>query len=92
MKRVFNGVDLNVSGRFGNDATLGGGVAFGNTLIDNCGIAVDSPQDLRFCRTSYGWSDDVQVKINGTYPLPLACGPATSFRACRASRFWPTTS
>ena len=70
MKRVFNGIDLNTSGRFGNGATLSGGVAFGSTLADNCGIAVDSPQDLRFCRTSYGWSDDVQVKINGTYPLP----------------------
>jgi len=70
MTRVFNGVDVNMSGRFGNDATLAGGVAFGSTLTDNCGIAVDSPQDLRFCRTSYGWSDDVQFKINGTYPLP----------------------
>jgi len=81
MTRVFNGVDLNVSGRFGNDATLGGGVAFGNTLIDNCGIAVDSPQDLRFCRTSYGWSDDVQVKINGTYPLPLGLRASYVFQS-----------
>ena len=70
MTRIFNGIDVNMSGRFGNDATLAGGIAFGNTLADNCGIAVDSPQDLRFCRTAYGWSDDVQVKINGTYPLP----------------------
>ncbi|MBI4887906.1 MAG: TonB-dependent receptor [Acidobacteria bacterium] len=70
MKRVFDGIDLNLSGRFGNNATIGGGVAFGNTVTDNCGIAVDSPQSLRYCRNVYGWSDDVQFKINGTYPLP----------------------
>ncbi|OFW00743.1 MAG: hypothetical protein A3I61_19485 [Acidobacteria bacterium RIFCSPLOWO2_02_FULL_68_18] len=70
MKRIFDGIDLNVSGRFGDGATVGGGIAFGNTVTDNCGIAVDSPQDRRYCRTVYGWSDDVQFKINGTYPLP----------------------
>jgi len=70
MKRIFNGIDVNTSGRFGNGATLGGGIAFGNTMTDNCGIAVDSPQDLRFCRSVYGWSEDVQFKINGTHPLP----------------------
>jgi hypothetical protein len=31
---------------------------------------VDSPQALRFCRTTFSWSEDVQFKINGSYPLP----------------------
>jgi hypothetical protein len=75
--RVFNGIDVNVSGRFPNDATIGGGIATGNTVIDDCGAAVDNPAQglsgitaLRFCRTNFSWSDDVQLKINGTYPLP----------------------
>jgi hypothetical protein len=82
MVRLFNGVDLNLSGRFGNGAQINGGLAFGNDVTDNCGIAVDgynlagaapgtdSPQDLRFCRTVFSWSEDVQFKINGSYPLP----------------------
>ena len=75
--RVFNGIDLNVSGRFGKRATIGGGLATGNTVIDDCGSAVDNPAQglqgitaLRFCRTVFSWSDDVQFKINGTYQLP----------------------
>jgi hypothetical protein len=75
--RVFNGIDVNVSGRFGNKATIGGGLATGNTVIDDCGSAVDNPAQglqgitaLRFCRTEFSWSDDVQFKINGTYQLP----------------------
>ena len=74
---LFDGIDLNVSGRFGNGATIGGGIAFGNTDIDDCGAAVDNPAQglvaivpLRFCRSVYDWSEDVQFKINGSYPLP----------------------
>jgi hypothetical protein len=82
MTRVFDGIDINTSGRFANGATLGGGVAFGNTVIDDCGAAVDNPAQgrilpstmpspiLRFCREVFGWTDDVQFKINGSYPLP----------------------
>jgi hypothetical protein len=78
MKRVFNGVDINMSGRFDNGATLGGGIAFGNTVIDDCGAAIDNPaQGLvgsttqRFCREVFPWSEDAQLKVNGSYPLPL---------------------
>jgi hypothetical protein len=76
-RRVFNGIDVNVSGRFGNGGTIGGGIAFGDTDIDDCGAAVDNPAQglsgivpLRFCRSLYGWSEDVQFKINGSYLLP----------------------
>ncbi|MBI3050175.1 MAG: TonB-dependent receptor [Acidobacteria bacterium] len=76
-KRVFDGIDLNMSGRFANGAMLGGGIALGNTVIDDCGAAVDNPAQgvvgsttLRFCRETFSWSDDVQFKINGAYPLP----------------------
>lgn len=81
MKQVFNGIDLNLSGRFDNGATINGGVAFGNNLTDNCGIAIDSPQALRFCSTTFGWSEDVQFKINGSYPLPWDLRTAWVFQS-----------
>ena len=70
MVQLFNGVDVNMSGRFDNGAQINGGIAFGNNETDNCGIAVDSPQAQRFCKTVFSWSEDVQLKINGSYPLP----------------------
>src|SRR5207253_8609673 len=51
-------------------ATVSGGMAFGSTVIDNCGTAVDTPQDLRFCRNDLGWSEDIQLKVHGSYELP----------------------
>ena len=45
-------------------------MAFGSTVIDNCGTAVDTPQDLRFCRNDLGWSEDIQLKVHGSYELP----------------------
>ncbi len=76
-ERVFNGVDVNISGRFDNGASIGGGIAFGNTVMDDCGAAVDNPAQglagetvLGYCRTEFPWDKDVQFKINGTYPLP----------------------
>ena len=68
--QVFNGVDVNVTARFGQGGTLSGGMATGQTVFDACGMAVDSPMALRFCRDTLGWSEDVQVKLHGTYPLP----------------------
>ncbi len=70
MVQQFNGIDVNMSGRFDNGAQINGGLAFGNNETDNCGIAVDSPNALRFCRSVFSWSEDVQLKINGSYPLP----------------------
>lgn len=77
MKRVFDGIDINASGRLPNGASLGGGIAFGNTVIDDCGAAIDNPSQgrvgsptLRFCREVFSWGDDVQFKVNGSYPLP----------------------
>jgi hypothetical protein len=68
--QVFNGVDVNLNARFGRGGMLAGGIAMGSTVIDTCGTAVDSPQALRFCRNDLGWSEDVQLKLHGTYPLP----------------------
>jgi hypothetical protein len=87
-RRVFNGLDLNMSGRFGDRATIGGGIAFGNTETDDCGAAIDNPAQgltgivpLRFCRSVYGWSEDVQFKINGSYALPWDLRAAYVFQS-----------
>ena len=74
--RVFDGVDMTVNARFGR-ALIAGGVAIGQTVIDECGAAVDSPMSLRFCRDELGWSEDVQVKIHGA-PGLLAAAPTLS--------------
>jgi Carboxypeptidase regulatory-like domain len=81
--RVFDGVDINLNARFGRGGMLAGGVALGNTVVDDCGAAVDNPAQgqipvgsttpvtpLRFCRTTLGWTEDVQFKVYGAYPLP----------------------
>jgi hypothetical protein len=68
--QVFNGVDVSFNARFLQRATVAGGMAMGSTVLDNCGTAVDSPQDLRFCRNDLGWSEDIQLKLHGSYELP----------------------
>ncbi len=68
--RVFDGIDVNMNARLGDKGKIGGGLALGNTVVDDCGAAVDSPEGLRFCRNIRSWSTDVQLKINGTYMFP----------------------
>ena len=53
----------------------------GQTVNDTCGIAVDSPQAQRFCRTTLGWSEDVQFKIHGAYPLPWNLQTSANFQS-----------
>jgi len=83
MKRLFNGVDINLTGRIGGRLTLAGGLALGNSTFDNCGVIannvvvelngddVNSVGSQRFCKNTYSWQDDVQLKLNGTLALPL---------------------
>ena len=75
--RVFNGADINMNMRFGQGGMLAGGVALGNTMVDDCGGNVDNPgagqsgvTAQRFCNTTLGWGEDVQFKLYGAYPLP----------------------
>jgi hypothetical protein len=98
-RRVFNGIDVNISGRFGNGGTIGGGIAFGNTAIDDCGAAVDNPAQglagivpLRFCRSVFGWSEDVQFKINGSYPLSWDLRASYVFQSLPGFPIRPFTS
>ena len=69
--RVYNGVDLTVTARFGQDGQLSGGTSIGRTVTDDC-VVVDSPQDARdgFCRTARPWKEATDIKFLVVYPLP----------------------
>lgn len=68
--QTFNGVDMALRARFAQSGVLNAGLAMGETVLDDCDTAVDSPGDLRFCKTTLGWGEDVQFKLNASYPLP----------------------
>lgn len=66
---IYNGVDVNVTGRFDGGVVLTGGLSVGRQVTDNCGVIVDSPQ-MRFCKVTPAWGAATQVKISGVFPLP----------------------
>jgi hypothetical protein len=72
-KEFYNGVAVNVTGRVGEHARLGGGINVGQVTTDRC-FVVDSPEEARpgFCRVQPPWSAGTDVKFNGSYQLPLA--------------------
>ena len=71
MSQVYNGVDVNIDGRFDNGLMLGGGFSTGSTSFDEC-FVVDNPLRARdgFCNVSEPWSAQTQFKVNGAVPLP----------------------
>jgi hypothetical protein len=64
----FVGVSLNT--RFNSGIQLGGGVDSGRTITDRC-FMVDSPLELLNCRVVTPFKAQTQVKLFGTYPLPV---------------------
>jgi hypothetical protein len=79
---TFSGVDVSVNARFGKGALVSGGVSTGRTVTDNCyqnnlpnitaqGYVVGTPRTDAFCHITLPWSASTQVKLSGTYPLPL---------------------
>src|SRR5438132_13495157 len=65
--------------RFAQGTRLGGGVDIGRTVLDNCTV-IDSPQALLNCRTVPPRSAGVQVKLNGSYALPLGFSANGTFQ------------
>ena len=65
--QTYNGVDVTFNARLANGAFLGGGVSTGKTVLDQC-FVVDSPQEMRFCKTTTPFL--TQVKLHGNYVLP----------------------
>lgn len=62
---VFAGFNL----RLDSGAQVGGGVDTGREVTDRC-FVVDSPQELVHCRVVTPFSNNLQIKMNGSYPLP----------------------
>jgi hypothetical protein len=74
---VYNGVDLTVNMRFGNGGFLAGGLATSQTVTDNCAVLAKLPElaataaPERFCHVAPAWSAGTQLKLNGSYVLPM---------------------
>jgi hypothetical protein len=76
---VFDGVDIEVRGRYGSGGILQAGMSFGRTVIDNCDVLEGNPQIGNnpyilggeadaFCRQVD--TNQTQFKAAGNYPLP----------------------
>lgn len=77
--QVYNGVDLTLNSRFGAGGLLAGGVSFGRTSTDDCGVRPDSPERL-FCDRTPPWTNETFVKVAGAYPLPWGVSTSATFQ------------
>jgi hypothetical protein len=79
--QINNFFAVNIQARLGDTgARLGGGLDGGTSEYNQC-FTVDSPQELTYnyttstapsvCKYTTPWSGNMQVKVNGSYPLPL---------------------
>ena len=64
---TFDGLDATVTGRFDNGALVTGGIATGRQVTDECDVP-DAP--AQFCRETLPWSQHLEFKFSGVYPLP----------------------
>ena len=67
---MHNFLNFTLNARFDNGALLSGGFDLGKSVEDKC-FVVDSPEQLRHCKITKNWGDQVQFKMMGVYPLPL---------------------
>jgi len=77
--QTYNGVDLTLNARFGAGGLLAGGVSFGRTSVDDCGVRPDSPERL-FCDRTPPWTNETYVKLAGSYPLPWGLSASATFQ------------
>jgi hypothetical protein len=75
---VTSGLELNVNARLPKGAFVSGGASFSNRHQNDCDV-VDNPENVRFCDQDSGYRPD--VKINGSYPLPLDVRVSLTYRA-----------
>ena len=92
-KRYNDFVGINIDTRFASGIRFGGGVDTGRTVTDNC-FTIDSPgyttatapQSLTtingepFCHQVNPLKGQLQVKFNGSYPLPGGVSVAATFQ------------
>ena len=76
---VHNFFNFTLNTRFSNGALISGGFDLGQTVEDRC-FVVDSPQELRHCKVTRSWGDQVQFKMMGVYPLPYGFQVSGSFQ------------
>ena len=68
-RRVADFFSLNVDTRFRQGMLIRGGIDTGRILTDQC-FVIDSPEQLRNCRTSPPLMGATQVKLQGSFPFP----------------------
>ena len=87
---VYEGFDINLEGRFRNGAFLKGGIAAGARTFNTCNLAQAGIEYAAFeqyadgaraCDRYYPYRPD--VKISGTYPLPLGIQVAGTYQFVR---------
>ena len=69
----WNGFDITTSARLKGNTTASGGITFGKTMIDNCGLIAAAPQlvggtPVEYCHSDSGWQP--QLKFLTNYELP----------------------
>jgi len=95
-KQVYNGVDLTLSGRFGQGGQFSGGLSVGRTVTDNCYVndnpsltaaaflnvagLAAAPRNPDFCKVVPPWSSVTQVKFLAVYPLPWGIETSAIFQ------------
>lgn len=86
----YQGVDVNLEGRFRNGAFLKGGLAAGSRVFDTCNLAqagieygdwADYEGGVRGCRREYPFRPD--LKLSGSYPLPFGIQLAGTYQFSR---------
>jgi hypothetical protein len=79
--RTSDFIALNMTSRFGKGIQFGGGIDFGRTDLNKCGV-VDSPAQATYdytvattptyCHIETPFSAQTQIKLYGSYPLPYS--------------------
>jgi carboxypeptidase family protein len=78
-KRVYNGVDVSFTSRFGRGGTVTAGSSTGRLISNNC--EVDDPNNLRFCdQTQLDIPFLTIFKVVGNYPMPYGIRLAGVFQ------------
>jgi hypothetical protein len=78
--RVFNGIDVVLSGKFAGGATVTGGVSLGRTVTDTCTRGNNNdPNALRYCSVTPPFNAGNQYKFAAAYPLPYGVQVSGTF-------------
>src|SRR5262249_54804047 len=98
-KEYYDGGDVNLNWRLGRGGTVGGGLTWGDAHINDC-FVVDDPTQLRFCDRRVDPAGGLargglQVKLLGSYPLPLGLQASATYQSVRGPEkqaVWTSTT